>query len=220
VMSESVIPARITATPAAREAITAPCAAGGGAVMFVQSGGCCAGSTPMCFPVRRSSRAIALACLSDRDAGRLRHRGVAGLPEGLRVVTAAQRRRPDRVAAWSRPTSAVGRLAEAGILHQVNVRRRSRRTSSPPKAVARHECSPGRVIHRGSSHRGSSWWAPVMRKVRSCRPGRPGERPVGPARSPGPSRRRPAGGRGSPTPTHPQRGLPAAAARQQPHDEP
>jgi uncharacterized protein (DUF779 family) len=41
-MAESVIPARITATPAARGAI-AP-------VMFVQSGGCCAGSTPMCFP--------------------------------------------------------------------------------------------------------------------------------------------------------------------------
>ena len=49
-MSESVIPARITATPAAREAITALRAArGGDPVMFVQSGGCCAGSTPMCF---------------------------------------------------------------------------------------------------------------------------------------------------------------------------
>jgi uncharacterized protein (DUF779 family) len=50
-MSESVIPARIMATPAAREAITALRAAGGGPLMFVQSGGCCAGSTPMCFPV-------------------------------------------------------------------------------------------------------------------------------------------------------------------------
>src|SRR5674476_328764 len=49
-MSESVIPARITATPAARKAITALHAARGGPVMFVQSGGCCAGSTPMCFP--------------------------------------------------------------------------------------------------------------------------------------------------------------------------
>ncbi len=49
-MSESVIPARITATPAAREAITRLRAARGGPVMFVQSGGCCAGSTPMCFP--------------------------------------------------------------------------------------------------------------------------------------------------------------------------
>src|ERR1017187_8221288 len=39
------------ATPAAREAITALRAAGGGPLMFVQSGGCCAGSTPMCFPV-------------------------------------------------------------------------------------------------------------------------------------------------------------------------
>ena len=50
-MSESVIPARITATPAAREAITRLRAARGGPVMFVQSGGCCAGSTPMCFPM-------------------------------------------------------------------------------------------------------------------------------------------------------------------------
>jgi uncharacterized protein (DUF779 family) len=50
-MSESVIPARITATPAARKAITALRAARGGPVMFVQSGGCCAGSTPMCYPI-------------------------------------------------------------------------------------------------------------------------------------------------------------------------
>ena len=50
-MSESVIPARITATPAARKAITRLRAARGGQVMFVQSGGCCAGSTPMCFPM-------------------------------------------------------------------------------------------------------------------------------------------------------------------------
>jgi uncharacterized protein (DUF779 family) len=50
-MSESVIPARIMATPAAREAITRLHAARGGPVMFVQSGGCCAGSTPMCFPM-------------------------------------------------------------------------------------------------------------------------------------------------------------------------
>jgi uncharacterized protein (DUF779 family) len=49
-MPESVIPARITATPAAREAIAALRAARGAPVMFVQSGGCCAGSTPMCFP--------------------------------------------------------------------------------------------------------------------------------------------------------------------------
>ena len=50
-MSESVIPARITATPAARMEITRLRAARGGQVMFVQSGGCCAGSTPMCFPM-------------------------------------------------------------------------------------------------------------------------------------------------------------------------
>ncbi|WP_458247731.1 DUF779 domain-containing protein [Streptomyces sp. MAI_2237] len=40
---------RVTATPAARRAITALCAAHGGPVMFVQSGGCCDGSDPMCF---------------------------------------------------------------------------------------------------------------------------------------------------------------------------
>jgi uncharacterized protein (DUF779 family) len=50
-MSESVIPTRITATPAAREAISRLRAARGGPVMFVQSAGCCAGSTPMCYPI-------------------------------------------------------------------------------------------------------------------------------------------------------------------------
>ncbi len=40
----------VTATPAARKAIEALRAAHGGPVMFVQSGGCCAGSVPMCFP--------------------------------------------------------------------------------------------------------------------------------------------------------------------------
>jgi len=42
--------ARISATPAAREAIRRLCTARGGALMFVQSAGCCAGSVPMCFP--------------------------------------------------------------------------------------------------------------------------------------------------------------------------
>ena len=50
-MSEPMVLARITATPAAREAIRLLRAARGVPVMFVQSGGCCAGSTPMCFPV-------------------------------------------------------------------------------------------------------------------------------------------------------------------------
>ena len=50
-MSESIALARITATPAAREAIRLLRAVRGGPVMFIQSGGCCAGSTPMCFPV-------------------------------------------------------------------------------------------------------------------------------------------------------------------------
>ncbi len=41
---------RIDATPAAREAIARLRAARGGALMFVQSAGCCAGSVPMCYP--------------------------------------------------------------------------------------------------------------------------------------------------------------------------
>ena len=41
--------ARLEATTAARSAIRALRAARG-PVMFVQSGGCCAGSVPMCFP--------------------------------------------------------------------------------------------------------------------------------------------------------------------------
>ncbi|WP_155056065.1 DUF779 domain-containing protein [Streptomyces blattellae] len=41
---------RVTATEAAREAIAALRAAHGGPVMFVQSGGCCDGSDPMCYP--------------------------------------------------------------------------------------------------------------------------------------------------------------------------
>ncbi len=40
---------RITATPAARQAIARLRAERGSGVMFVQSGGCCAGSTPMCY---------------------------------------------------------------------------------------------------------------------------------------------------------------------------
>jgi uncharacterized protein (DUF779 family) len=49
-MTETANPARITATPAAREAISRLRATRGAPVMFVQSAGCCAGSTPMCFP--------------------------------------------------------------------------------------------------------------------------------------------------------------------------
>jgi uncharacterized protein (DUF779 family) len=49
-MSEPAILARISATPAARDAISRLRAARGAPVMFVQSGGCCAGSTPMCYP--------------------------------------------------------------------------------------------------------------------------------------------------------------------------
>jgi len=49
-MSDTPLLPRITATPAAGQAITRLLAERGGPVMFVQSGGCCAGSTPMCFP--------------------------------------------------------------------------------------------------------------------------------------------------------------------------
>ena len=49
-MSDVNVPPRVTATPAARGALDALRAARGGQVMFVQSAGCCAGSTPMCFP--------------------------------------------------------------------------------------------------------------------------------------------------------------------------
>ena len=41
---------RFSATEAARAALVAVRARLGGQVMFVQSGGCCAGSTPMCYP--------------------------------------------------------------------------------------------------------------------------------------------------------------------------
>ena len=50
-MTTSLTPTRITATPAARTAVAALRAARGAPVMFVQSGGCCAGSVPMCFPI-------------------------------------------------------------------------------------------------------------------------------------------------------------------------
>jgi uncharacterized protein (DUF779 family) len=50
-MADTVTPTRVTATPAAREAIARLRGARGGDVlMFIQSGGCCAGSTPMCYP--------------------------------------------------------------------------------------------------------------------------------------------------------------------------
>ena len=49
-MSDTASQSRITATSAAGEAIARLLADRGAPVMFVQSGGCCAGSTPMCFP--------------------------------------------------------------------------------------------------------------------------------------------------------------------------
>jgi uncharacterized protein (DUF779 family) len=49
-MTGIALSTRISATPAARQAIARLRAARGERVMFVQSGGCCAGSTPMCYP--------------------------------------------------------------------------------------------------------------------------------------------------------------------------
>ena len=49
-MPRNITSMRVTATAAARQAIDRLCAARGGPVIFVQSGGCCAGSVPMCFP--------------------------------------------------------------------------------------------------------------------------------------------------------------------------
>ena len=49
-MTDGVGPTRVTATQAALQAIPDLRAALGGPEMFVQSGGCCAGSTPMCYP--------------------------------------------------------------------------------------------------------------------------------------------------------------------------
>jgi uncharacterized protein (DUF779 family) len=45
-------PARISATPAARQAIRGLRADRGHDLVFVQSAGCCAGSVPMCLPAR------------------------------------------------------------------------------------------------------------------------------------------------------------------------
>ena len=58
---------RITATQAARAAITCLRAARGGPVMFVQSGGCCAGSTPMCYPAGEFITGDADVLLGDID---------------------------------------------------------------------------------------------------------------------------------------------------------
>jgi uncharacterized protein (DUF779 family) len=44
------IPARVLATPAALDLI-APLSRKHGKIMFHQSGGCCDGSSPMCYPV-------------------------------------------------------------------------------------------------------------------------------------------------------------------------
>ena len=49
-MTKQQVTARLSATPAATQAIARLRAYRGGPVMFVQSGGCCAGSTPMCYP--------------------------------------------------------------------------------------------------------------------------------------------------------------------------
>ena len=57
---------RVSATPAARQAITRLRAAHGH-LMFVQSGGCCAGSTPMCYPAGEFITGDADTLLGDID---------------------------------------------------------------------------------------------------------------------------------------------------------
>ncbi len=66
-MTGPVPPARVTATPAARQAIVRLRAARGGPLMFVQSGGCCAGSTPMCYPAGEFITGDADVLLGDID---------------------------------------------------------------------------------------------------------------------------------------------------------
>jgi uncharacterized protein (DUF779 family) len=85
-MSEPLNPARITATPAAREAVTALRAARGAPVMFVQSGGCCAGSTPMCFPLGEFILGDVDVLLGDIDGSPARgafHQGASRAGIGL-----------------------------------------------------------------------------------------------------------------------------------------
>jgi uncharacterized protein (DUF779 family) len=48
-MNETLAPTRVTATPAALELI-GRMKAQHGSILFHQSGGCCDGSAPMCFP--------------------------------------------------------------------------------------------------------------------------------------------------------------------------
>jgi uncharacterized protein (DUF779 family) len=57
---------RLSATPAARAAIRQLRVAGK-PVMFVQSAGCCAGSTPMCFPAGEYLVGDRDTCLGDVD---------------------------------------------------------------------------------------------------------------------------------------------------------
>jgi uncharacterized protein (DUF779 family) len=59
---------RITATAAAREAIRRLCTDRAAPVMFVQSGGCCAGSTPMCYPAGEFLVGAGDVLLGDIDA--------------------------------------------------------------------------------------------------------------------------------------------------------
>ncbi|WP_419805614.1 DUF779 domain-containing protein [Terriglobus sp.] len=63
----STIPEQVTATPAAL-ALIAELQAEHGPVMFYQSGGCCEGSAPMCFPegeMRIGSRDVKLGEIGD-----------------------------------------------------------------------------------------------------------------------------------------------------------
>ncbi len=60
------IPSRVTATQAARDLLT-DIRAQYGDVMFHQSGGCCDGSSPMCYPVGDFPIGSKDVCLGDVD---------------------------------------------------------------------------------------------------------------------------------------------------------
>jgi uncharacterized protein (DUF779 family) len=70
-MAEALVPEQVTCTKAALE-LMATLEAKYGPLMFHQSGGCCDGSSPMCYPLGEflvGDGDVLLAALGDRDAG-------------------------------------------------------------------------------------------------------------------------------------------------------
>jgi uncharacterized protein (DUF779 family) len=62
----AIAPARVTASPEAR-ALIAEIKADHGEILFHQSGGCCDGSSPMCYPVSDFKIGQYDVCLGDVD---------------------------------------------------------------------------------------------------------------------------------------------------------